>query len=185
MAIKISGTNVIGNSRELLNISSLDVGSMQAVTKALITANTIASGTTIRAGRDTVISRVGASFIEASRFGVLQKGVINFYFEGLTTSTSGAGAASILRARDGSSSTILTQSLTTTSYVAYNTDQNVRPGDIFIYQIRGGSFSSGGKNNTVTDTTGRIRHMRVRTSSGTYYIPTLTSDFFGWTKEQT
>jgi hypothetical protein len=182
MAIKISGTDVIGNSRELLNISSLDDGSMQAVTKALITANTIASGTTIRAGRDTVISKLAPGFIEASRFGTLQKGVINFYFEGLTNNASGPATARILRFRDGSSSTILTQSLTSTSYVDYNTDQNVLPGDVYIYQIEGGSFVSG---KSTINTTGSIRNMRVRTSSDTYYFPTLASDFFGWTKEQT
>ena len=182
MAIKISGTNVIGNSRELLNISSLDDGSMQAVTKALITANTIASGTTIRAGREGVVSRLGTSFIEASRFGVLQKGSINLFFEGLINDSNGPGEARILRIRDGSTSTILTQSLTTTSYVSYNTNQNVLPGDVYIFQIRGGFISAkiGG-----TNTQGSIRRMRVRTSSGTYYIPTLASNFFGFTREQT
>jgi len=34
MAIKISVTDVIGNSCELLNINSLDNGSIQAITKA-------------------------------------------------------------------------------------------------------------------------------------------------------
>jgi hypothetical protein len=183
MAIKISGTDVIGNSRELLNITNLDTSSVQLVTKELITSNTIASGTTIRAGRDTVISKLSTGYIEASRFGVLQRGVINFYFEGLNTDTLGTQAAArIQRLRNGSTTTILTQSLTSTSYVAYNTDQNVLPGDVFIYQIQGGSYVSG--KGTVT-TTGRIRNMRIRTSTGTYYFPTLASDFFGWAREQT
>jgi hypothetical protein len=172
MAIKISGTDVIGNSRELVNITTIDSDTLLSISKGFMVANTIVSGTTIRAGRDTEISKANPGYIEASRFGTLQKGVINFYFEGLTT--AGTSTARILRFRDGSSSTILTQSLTSTSYVDYNTDQNVLPGDIFIYQIEGGS-----------GVIGRIRNMRVRTSSGTYYIPTLISDFFGWTKEQT
>ena len=175
MAIKISGTDVIGNSRELLNITSTNGSTMEGIVKAIITRDTIASGTTIRAGRDTVISKLSTGYIEASRFGTIQRGVINFYFEGLNTDPSGTQAAArIRRLRNGSTTTILTQSLTSTSYVAYNTDQNVLPGDVFIYQIQGGSGA-----------TGRIRNMRLRTSAGTYYIPTLISDFFGWTRSQT
>jgi hypothetical protein len=182
MAFQINTTTVISDTRALNNIAELDATSATSIAAALMQQNTIAPGTTVRASRDTEVARSGALFINHSFWSFIQKGTVNFSFEGRVDDASGPGSARIVRNRNGATSTVISQSLTSTTYTAYNTDQSVLPGDIFFFDVRGGAYSIGtGKNSYSISTTGLLRNVRLRTSTGTVYIPGAgTSGSYFW-----
>jgi hypothetical protein len=164
MAFQINTTTVISDTRALNNITALDATSAAAIAAALMQQNTIEPGTTVRASRDTAVGANGPFFINHSFWSFIQKGTVNFYFEGLVNDANGPGSARIVRNRNGATSTVISQSLTSTTYTAYNTDQSVLPGDIFFFDVRGGQYQSG--KNTI-NTNGFLRNVRLRTSTGT------------------
>jgi hypothetical protein len=180
MAFQINTTTVISDDRALNNIAELDATSAASIAAALMQQNTIEPGTTVRASRDTAVGVNGLTFINHSFWSFIQKGTVNFYFEGRVDNASGPGSARIVRNRNGATSTVISQSLTSTTYTAYNTDQSVLPGDIFFFDVRGGSYQTG---KGTVNTNGFIRNVRLRTSTGTVYIPGagISGSYFWYT----
>ena len=176
MAFNINSTTVITDNRDLNNIIELDSVSGSSVVRQFVTGTSLETGTTVRASRDTQIGRTGTGPIFIiSNLGLIQKGTVNFYFESYVTNSLGPASVVITRYRNGSSSAVFTQSVSATSYTAYNTDQSVLPGDRFDITLAGGSYSDG---KTSVSTTGYIRNLRMRTASTTPYFPIYADNNF-------
>jgi len=175
MAFKISGTTTISSNNHLENISDYDDNLSLIFVKSLLTANTLVKGSTVRAGRDTEVSKTSAGYTDHSNYGFIQKGEVTFSFEIRNSATGGANIdCRIIRTRNGSNTTILTQTTTNTTYEAYTSDQTILPGDRFWFAVQGG-FSR----------TGFLRNVRIQTSTDTTYIPASGAEFFAFTSEQT
>jgi hypothetical protein len=174
MAFQINANTVIADSAAVSNVSAFDTTSAKSVVRALVNATTIEDGTTVRFQRTAEISKAGTGFVDVLGCGFQQSGNVNLFFEALSTSILSTSQAVIVRFRNGSSSTILTQNLTNSSYSSFNTTQTVIAGDAFLFRIQGTSTA-----------TGRMRNASVRTSSDTVYRPANSDVYFWYTLSQT
>jgi hypothetical protein len=182
MALIVNANTIISDSREFNNVSAFDNSSAIAITSAIVNATTIEDGTTVRARRSDEVSKLSTGFVQHSFFGIQQSGNVNLFFEALSTLSTVTSQATIVRYRNGSSSTILTQNLTNTTYSSFDTTQTVIAGDTFEFRIQGGSVITG---KGEVQSTGRMRNASIRTSSDTVYIPANGSTYFWYTLSQT
>jgi hypothetical protein len=174
MAFKLSGTTLIDNSRNLSNIPAIDVQTAQAAFNSIVQKNTLEAGSTVRASRDTEVSKTSAGYVAHSNWAFVQRGEVRFSFEIRNSATAGANIdCRITRTRNDSNTVVVTQTTTNTTYEAYTSDQTILPGDRFWFEVQGG-FSR----------TGFLRNVRIQTSANTYYIPASGSQFFTFTLDQ-
>jgi hypothetical protein len=173
-----AGTNNTQLMTPLLTKQAIDASGSVA---SLITSNTIASGTTERANVNFEVSRFNTGFTTHSFYGFIQKGTVNFTFDIRTDSGSATATGQIIRFRAGSQSTVLTQTTLSTSYVTFNSDQSVLPGDKFEFRVSGGGYTVG--KDTIF-TTGFMRNVKLRTSNVTYYVPSSGTGYTWYTLAQ-
>jgi hypothetical protein len=183
MALQINANTVITDGIAINNIAGFDATSAKAMSRAIVNNSTIEDGTTVRARRSDVVSKSASGSIQHSFFGIQQSGNVNLFFEALSTLSTVTSQATIVRYRNGASSTIFTQNLTNTSYSSFNTTQTVIAGDTFEFRIAGGT--AGDTKIGFTNSTGRMANASVRTSASTVYMPANGNQYFWYTVEQT
>lgn len=165
MAFVINSTSVITDALALSNIASLDQPTADAVAYALMTQNTLVTGTTIRASRDAEVTSPN-EYRTHSWWSFIQKGTVNFYFEARVDAAGSAGGAVVefRRTRNNATSTIFTQSITGTTYTGFNTNVSILPGDYIQVYIKGTVLSK-------SAVYIYCRNFRLRTAADSALIP--------------
>jgi hypothetical protein len=169
MSYIVGSSPVITDSQALNNIISVDNTTATTAAQWFISGNTISGGNTIRSARNAEIATNTNNYVQYFRAGFAQTGNVNFYFETRSNVSTVQWAFRILRYRNGVVDTVLSNVGNNTTYSGINTTQAVKPGDFFSFELR--------RNNTNSSV--RVRNMRVQTSSDTHYIP-FEQAVYGW-----
>jgi hypothetical protein len=168
MAIKISSSTVISDALALNNIASLDTASATSIVKAFDLNTSITAGATAKARRTaTVSATASAGYTLQCQYTMIQSGSVRFAITASVASLNGQGLIRVMRNRAGTSTSVFSSSLTTTSTV-YTTDQTVEFGDEYDIQVSGTSTGSGKSTNNYTAT---CTQSELRAGTTDVYIP--------------
>lgn len=178
MAIKISNTTVIDNSRNLNNIAGADATTISnlgssmttGVIEGLMTTNTIAAGTVGRAQISSHSNQFNSSN-NANGFdwAMMQKGTVRISYNVKPEQPGTTAHSWVMRWRRGAWTTLYQYNATNNaSYSSNSVDVSVLPGDIVGFRIYGDNYSQG-KNNVGSDA--QATNIQLGTTSTTYYIP--------------
>jgi hypothetical protein len=176
MAIKISSSTVISDALALNNIASLDTASATSIVKAFDLNTSITAGATAKARRTATVSSASAAagYQLQCQYTMIQSGSVRFAITASVAISNGQGLIRVMRNRAGTSTSVFSSSLTTTSTV-YTTDQTVEFGDEYDIQVSGTSTGSGKSLVTYAAT---ITQSELRAGTTDVYIP-------GWSTTDT
>lgn len=168
MAIKISGTEVISDTKELSNIGSFDATTAKAAYQHMMTKDTLEVGEVERTLDSRELNAYAHNAYTTAVWGFVQSGTARFQAEVRQQAGGASGGMVLYRVRAGETTSVYSGVTSSTTQVTVSTDQAVLPGDYFYSNVTGSAVVQG-KNTSYY--LGYAQNVRLTLDTDSYYLP--------------